>query len=513
MNKLLKKFDEYLFKEVSAVPVVILRIGFGLIFLLHYLTVLPNFETIFSTQHLGGVAFDLPEAISFLYTPSLILLFLGAIGMIIGLFTNFSIFIVLLIHSFFLLTSPTNFWGWGFMIRHYLIFLLFTSSGRFFSLDARRKNKILPLKEWKVSALPIRFIQVQICLVYLISSWNRLDSPEWKEGYALVLALNHGVFTRLNYGDFFNLQKLFSGISVITFYIEWIASGLILYGRYAKYLALILISLHLTLELTTTIQYWQHVMILTLLFFLPDKWILSALKPFIKTKIEAFKPNYQILKPKTSLKIIFISYIILGLMDGYPKHLAPNWYPPVANAVQKILMIPTLIHNRDMFMFKRPVPEQRLCYFVLGYTKDGKTDLIENSNINYCLTDKLRFFHDEYYTFIYRSHVRGIKDPILKKNYSRRFGKYYCSKGEYEQISWGQFRQRYKKGKSNRYRMDTFGNPFIRKKLKPVLNWNCKSHTLAKYNPEKVYYNLKKNHPEYFKFFKDYNYGIITNQK
>jgi hypothetical protein len=74
--------------------------------------------------------------------------------------------------------------------------LLWTETGRAWSVDARRR----PRNTWDqvagVSVWPLRLIRCQVCLVYASSALWKLLYPAWRDGSAVYFAINLNAFHR-----------------------------------------------------------------------------------------------------------------------------------------------------------------------------------------------------------------------------------------------------------------------------------------------------------------------------
>src|SRR5690606_9922523 len=133
-------------------------------------------------SQLGGTAFDLA--------------YLATIGfgllMMLGLYTRASTFMTLLLWVSLYVSNPFVGSGGDTILRMVLLYMCFTDSSRHWSWDARlrsRRGEVRSLVPTWMSAtlhnLAMILIVHQIVMVYLGSSFWKVQSAVWKDGTAV----------------------------------------------------------------------------------------------------------------------------------------------------------------------------------------------------------------------------------------------------------------------------------------------------------------------------------------
>jgi hypothetical protein len=120
-------------------------------------------------------------------------------------------------------------------------------------------------------------MQINICGMYAVAGWSRIDSPGWLEGKMMFEALTNTLFARFAID-----WHAYRGLLVVPAYAVMIlepAASILLWIRpLAPWVALGLIAMHVGLELLTQVGMWNFLMIGGLLCFLSPAWSRNALE-------------------------------------------------------------------------------------------------------------------------------------------------------------------------------------------------------------------------------------------
>lgn len=403
------KVLKYFYQPLPFEPVAICRIIVGLSLFGFAAHVWPFASDIFATQ---GLAFRTPLGFQIGPEQAKILVLLeGLFGLtvLLGWHTRKSLIGALLVHSILLFSNPSSFWGWGYVVRHVLFFLILVDAGGMWSLDVQFKRR--SEKPW-TPAWSYRLFQWQASAIYLIVVVHRLDSSDWLFGNALTLALKDGLFSRLSFWPWLELGPWLKPFSYLGLILEGLGGFLFVLGLWLPLRWLIasgLIGLHLILEITTVVQYWQLIMIACLLFYLPELWLLGRKRPaiFIKRSRRAFL-----------MPLAFVSGLALVLINAWPQALLSN---PLAT-VQATLAYPMAQLTIDGTRFTNVFPSTRrigqTCLRVFGVASGRHIHELYDSR-PYCESARFRFFDDPMFSTLHRLHGRGRFDPI---------GRYFCGR-------------------------------------------------------------------------------------
>jgi hypothetical protein len=283
--------DERLFSQRPMEGLVVCRITFGLILFASHLNELPYVATIYGPDGIGGNALrarapeswpqgvPINEALHGLYRIESLetiwilygLLLVSSLLFALGAYTRFSGSVTLVLHALFHAHANTQYLGWGEMIKPFLLYVILSNAGDFWSLDAWRRSR-RGARDSPAPMLgvywPQLLLKLHVCTMYATAGWSRLADPTWLNGDMLLVALGDGWYSRFNL-DWFAYHELLRIGSYGAFVLEPLAPFLLLIPRTAPYWAVALIGMHVTLEVMTSVGWWQPMMTAALTTFLP----------------------------------------------------------------------------------------------------------------------------------------------------------------------------------------------------------------------------------------------------
>lgn len=282
----MKRVEGWLWAPTPLHWAVVMRIGFGLIYLLCYLQLLPHALTLFgadgllgphSTQRVfegGGDGLDdlrrlriaLPDGILLgLYAA----LLAAAASFALGFRTRTAGVAMILLHGLFWGRMPLVYSGWPYAAQCLVAYLILADCGRWGSLDARRAGRT---GIGEGPAWPRRLGQLHLCMLYLSIGLPRLVDEAWMGGAMVFAALTYDRYARFAVDWHPHLDAL-RILDWATVALEPLA-GLLLWFRPLRVpLVLALLGLHVGLELTTRTGWWQFTMATALVLFVPDRWL------------------------------------------------------------------------------------------------------------------------------------------------------------------------------------------------------------------------------------------------
>ena len=281
--------------------VVMCRIGFSLCLFTAWLLYAPVVQDLFGPQGLGGAAtiVRLPQAelvlhdyryvayLRYIHASAVIWLLYGALllaalSFAAGLFTRTSGVVLVLLHTLFVARMPYAVWGWATMIHAFTAYTILAHPGRYVSLDAwfrgRKTPQASPRCIGTAPVWPRRLMQVHVCTMYTVVGWARLSQPGWIEGGMTYEALTNLMFARADL-DWQAWMPLLQASNYVVYCLEPLAPVLLWLPTIGPWCVIALMSLHIGLELTTTVGWWNYMLILALLSFLPDTWLQRCFRP------------------------------------------------------------------------------------------------------------------------------------------------------------------------------------------------------------------------------------------
>lgn len=168
------------FEQVSAAPLAVYRIGFGLLMLFSTLRFIANgwveAQYISPSFHFSYYGFEWlpypsPEGIYALF----ILMLIGSILILLGLFYRIGATLFFLAFTYVELLDKANYLNHYYFVSLIALLLIFIPANRYFSLDAK-----LGLTKYSktCSKWNIRILQFQIAIVYIFAGIAKLES-DW----------------------------------------------------------------------------------------------------------------------------------------------------------------------------------------------------------------------------------------------------------------------------------------------------------------------------------------------
>jgi hypothetical protein len=194
----------------------------------------------------------------------------------VGYRTRTTGWIVWLIHLYFYkLRLPLAYWGWPALMQAYMMYVLLSRAGDFYSVDAWLKRRrdgssAPPVHEWLAPAWPLRLLQVHLCAMYATVGWSRLDSSGWIAGHTVFTAVTTALHSKLVI-DWAPFKPLLKAATWFVYPLEPAAVLFLWIPRTAAFFAYTLLAMHLGLELLTNVGWWGFTVIPGLLAFVPPK--------------------------------------------------------------------------------------------------------------------------------------------------------------------------------------------------------------------------------------------------
>lgn len=300
------KVSHFFFAQRPMQGMAICRVVFGISVFFNYVFFFFDFKNYYGPAAISGSTFydrvpwavrlgrDTTANFDWLFSVSEPAIFLGlyclllimSVWFTIGFYTRTSGLLVLLLHTLLHANNELLFWGWGELIKPFLIYCILSDPGRWYSVDSWLKSrKWRPTPddgEWQGPAWRLRLFQIHVTTVYIVAAWTRIDDPNWLNGSMLHGILTDSIFSRID-SDFWPLKELLRITCYGAWVLEIIAPFTLWFKRTQVITALALILMHIGLEVLTQVGYWNFIMIAALTHFLIPH---SALKkPFRPCKV------------------------------------------------------------------------------------------------------------------------------------------------------------------------------------------------------------------------------------
>lgn len=105
----------------------------------------------------------------------------------------------------------------------------------------------------RIPAWPLRLMQVQLCVVYVVSGLWKVAGEAWWDGSALVYALDNAAFSRFGLPDWAWLQPVFVVLGISVAWWELLFPLLVAWGRTRRWALLYGVVFHLLIFVTMNI--------------------------------------------------------------------------------------------------------------------------------------------------------------------------------------------------------------------------------------------------------------------
>lgn len=273
-----------LFKPESPMPLCLFRIAFGIVLLEYCVLVAPNLVAYFSDtngilrlatlDHVFGIPIInllslLPPGDGWLIA-FFALFALACLCMTLGLFSRVSSVIVYLGLVSFLHRNIFVHHGGIHLMCIAAFWLMFAPIGAALSLDRLWfKSKSASKTPQNCSMWALKAYQFQFVLIYWQASVSKLASPSWWDGTAMYYVFRHIEFARFPVPfvpDNMFFLKLCTWSSILAEFLGW---TLIWFKETRYFVLAVLLALHLGIEYAMNIPLFEHIMIASLVAFIP----------------------------------------------------------------------------------------------------------------------------------------------------------------------------------------------------------------------------------------------------
>lgn len=279
-------WNQALFVQKSPAPLAVFRICFGLIVLSCYAFVFPNLLELYGPQGIPSHAAEL-KILNF-YPPSLFyhlpptesvtyclwgLLMLSALLVTVGLFTrpaNILLYVMILSFCQRNLVAQS---ALDDLMSGLAFLLMFSDCGTVFSVDSFRAGRRTLEAQWQYVSMPwAQFLmQCQIGLFYFQSVTTKLTGTTWLDGTAVYYALCLKEYKRFDLPFLYQFLWQVKLLTWGTLFIEILLFTAIWSKRFRYYVMALGLILHLGIEVTMHIPFFETLTVVTYLLFVdPD---------------------------------------------------------------------------------------------------------------------------------------------------------------------------------------------------------------------------------------------------
>jgi Vitamin K-dependent gamma-carboxylase len=276
-------WDKFWFKTIDARQFAALRIAFGCLSLVYFLSLLPYVENQFSgtgwlsdsrqiaNQNGGSWSLFFLPAGNYTIPLAYAVVLLGIVSaslMTIGWNSRMTASFTWLIWVSLWNRNPLLLDGDDAVLKVTCFYLMLSPCGNAWSIDA-----YFCKKQQQVAVWPLRLIQFQIALLYFVSGWVKFHSQEWLDGTILQYVLIHPHYSRWDGWGIISNSPIASLLAGLSWYLRWweLLFPLLLLNAYTRKLSLIIgILFHLGLLLTMNLRWFAVIMLALYLAVVPN---------------------------------------------------------------------------------------------------------------------------------------------------------------------------------------------------------------------------------------------------
>ncbi len=289
------RWSQFWFDPIDPINLSLFRLVFGLNIFAFYLIRIFDFKFLFSNegilpyQILDDVVpshFKAPIPIEYLASSTdvafvlHVLLLVGILALAFGVIGRNLSWLVFLLHLVFIKRNPMAIYGADTVATFWFLYLCLGQSNFYFRLKDffnRKKASALEKVPWGrsdiFSTISVRFIQIQLCIIYAYSGLEKLKGVTWWRGDAIWNTLSNGQLVALDLSFLHHVPFVIAFATFLTVLWE-VYFPVIIWVRSIRAPVLVFgVLLHLSIGLTLGIPFFSLLMISSYCLFMKPEWI------------------------------------------------------------------------------------------------------------------------------------------------------------------------------------------------------------------------------------------------
>ena len=283
-------WNRFWFEPVSTAPLAVFRIAFGLIMVFWSLSLLPVLTPFFTKggilpkqPHYAGDAksawgllgiFPSKTAVVLLWA----LLLVASVCLVLGLFSQLAAAVVFVAVLSFERRTPFVFNSGDVLVRVLAFYLIFAPSSAALSVGRALRNRkdfwTFPTRP----AWPMRLLQIQFSIVYLVAVWTKVRGITWNNGTAVSYAMRISDLERFPVPAFITHSLLITNLLTYgTLAIELSLAILVWNRTLRPWVLLAGLSLHIGIDYAVRVGFFGLAIVSMYLLWVPPERIEGVL--------------------------------------------------------------------------------------------------------------------------------------------------------------------------------------------------------------------------------------------
>ena len=280
-------WNRFWFEPISSSSYALFRIAFGLLVFFWTLSISPSLLAFYSRDGIlpeepyigpgGWSIFDTFDS-DLVVVGVFFVLLLASLCLTFGFKTRLAAFVVFFCLVSLMRRNPWILNSGDLFVRVLSFYMLFMPAAVALSVDrwvrARGRFWDFPAKPvW-----PLRLVQIQVSIVYLVAAWDKVQGTSWNDGTAVSYATRIADLERFPVPSFITDSLVISNLLTFgTLGIE-LALGILVWSRKLRPWVLLLgISLHLGIDYAIRVGFFSYVVFVAYIAFIPpetaERWI------------------------------------------------------------------------------------------------------------------------------------------------------------------------------------------------------------------------------------------------
>jgi hypothetical protein len=280
LRRAVAAWDWFWFQPVESSTFALYRTAVGTLTLSWTLALAPSLYAFYSPdgilpsypEYTGSLAWGLLEyfpgsaAVTLFY----FLMLLASICVLVGFATRLSAVVLFICLVSFAHRNPWVLNSGDLLVQLLVFYLLLMPAGVALSVDRWLKPN-QPFWEFPRRAIwPLRLVQVQVSMLYIVAVWDKVRGTTWNDGTAVSYAMRIGDLSRFPVPGFISDSLIISNLLTFGTLALELSLGILVWNRVLRPWVLLLgVSLHLGIDYSVRVGFFSWAILVAYIAFIP----------------------------------------------------------------------------------------------------------------------------------------------------------------------------------------------------------------------------------------------------